>query len=227
VLTNRYGLQAWNALKAPKAAWYAEFAHRDDRSFAFDRCRQLADRHYFPAAQDAVEFNGEWLPFGADLSVFKAKPVEKRYDAAFLGMMYPKRAEYVSRIGYPLTILPPAFDPNILYSFELLAEAYSATRIFVNLPSYSRLLVTKVTEVIACRTMLVTPKVDHPSGAHNMSQFTDGKHLVYYDSDRPGDVGGIIEHYLRSPSELDAIAGAYLVEVASAYVGPAAGENNC
>lgn len=217
VLSNRYGPQAWNALKAPKAAWYAESAHRDDRSFPFDRCRQLADRHYFPAAQDAVEFSGEWLPFGADLSVFNAKPVAKRYDAAFLGMMYPKRMEYVSRMGYPLTILPPAFDPNILHSFELLAQAYSATRIFVNLPSYSRLLVTKVTEVMACRTMLVTPKVDHPSGAHNMSQFTDGKHLVYYDSDRPADVGDIVEHYLRCPGELDAIACAGLAEVSRAH----------
>jgi len=217
VLTNRYGLQAWHALKAPKAAWYAESAHRDDRSFPFDRCRQLADRHYFPAAQDAVEFNGEWLPFGADLSVFKPSPVEKRYDAAFLGMMYPKRAEYVSRIGYPLQILPPVSDPDTRHSFELLADAYSSTRIFVNLPSYSRLLVTKVTEVMACRTMLVTPKVDHPSGALNMSQFTDGKHLVYYDSDRPGDIGDIVEHHLRNPSELDAIATAGFEEVARAH----------
>ena len=114
VLTSRYGMQAWNALTAPKAAWYAESAHRDDRSFPFERCRQLADRHYFPAAQDAVEFNGAWLPFGADISVFKPKPVEKLYDAAFLGMMYPKRAEYVSRIGYPLKIIPPVSAPDTL-----------------------------------------------------------------------------------------------------------------
>ena len=217
VLINRYGLQAWQALKAPKAAWYAESAHRDDRSFPFDRCRPLADNHYFPAAQDAVEFGGEWLPFGADLSVFKPKPVEKRHDAAFLGMMYPKRAEYVSRIGYPLNILPPVSDPDPLRSFERLADAYSSTRIFVNLPSYSRLLVTKVTEVMACRTMLVTPKVDHPSGARNMAQFTDGKHLVYYDSDRPGDIGEIVGHYLRSPGELDAIATSGFEEVARAH----------
>jgi hypothetical protein len=217
VLANRYGLQAWHALKAPKAAWYAESAHRDDRSFPFERCRPLADRHYFPAAQDAVEFNGEWLPFGADLSVFNPKPVEKRHAAAFLGMMYPKRAEYVSRIGYPLEILPPVCDPDTLRSFELLAETYSATRIFVNLPSYSRLLVTKVTEVMACGTMLVTPKVDHPSGAHNMSQFTNGKHLIYYDSDRPSDIGDIVKHYLRSPSQLDSIATAGLEEVARAH----------
>jgi hypothetical protein len=217
VLINRYGLQAWQALKAPKAAWYAESAHRDDRSFPFDRCRPLADNHYFPAAQDAVEFGGEWLPFGADLSVFKPKPVEKRHDAAFLGMMYPKRAEYVSRIGYPLNILPPVSDPDPLRSFERLADAYSSTRIFVNLPSYSRLLVTKVTEVMACRTMLVTPKVDHPSGTLNMSQFTDGKHLVYYDSERPADIGDIVQHYLRSPNELDAIATAGFEEVLHAH----------
>ena len=132
-------------------------------------------------------------------------------------MMYPKRAEYVSRIGYPLNILPPVSDPDPLRSFERLADAYSSTRIFVNLPSYSRLLVTKVTEVMACRTMLVTPKVDHPSGARNMAQFTDGKHLVYYDSDRPGDIGEIVGHYLRSPGELDAIATSGFEEVARAH----------
>ena len=65
-----------------------------------------------------------------------------------------------------------------------MAEAFAATRIFVNLPSYSRLL---------------------------------GQHLVYYDGARPGDNCDIVEHYLRSPGELDAIAGAGMEEVARAH----------
>jgi len=57
ILTERYGA-AWAALAAPKIAWYAESAHRDDRDFPFDRCLPLADRHYFPGIQDAAEFGG-------------------------------------------------------------------------------------------------------------------------------------------------------------------------
>jgi len=211
-LIQRYG-QAWFRVGVPKVAWYAESAHRDDRSFPFARCQPLADRHYFPAAQDAVEFAGEWLPFGADTTVFRPRPIEKHYDAAFLGSMYPKRLEYVKTLGCNLTYVYPVSDRDVLRSFQLLADAYSAIRIFVNLPSYSRLLVTKVTEVMACRTMLVTPAMDHSSAERNMIQFADRIHLVYYSPDRPQEVGEIVAHYLRNPAELDAIATAGWQEV--------------
>jgi hypothetical protein len=218
VLVERYG-QAWHELTATKVAWYTESVHRDDYTFPTASYMQLANRHYFPAIQDAEEFGGEWLPFGADTVVFNPSPVEKRYGAIFIGSMYKKRIEYVKDIGSQLTFVPAVYDKDQdqLRGFQMLADAYSAARIFVNLPSLSRLLVTKVTEVMACRTMLITPAIDHPSGTRNMTQFEDGKHLVYYDPGRPRDIGPLIEHYLSRPAEVDAIANAGWQEITRAH----------
>ncbi|RAI55357.1 glycosyltransferase [Roseicella frigidaeris] len=216
LLERRYGAD-WAALPMPKLAWYAESAHRDDRDFPFARYRALADRHYFPAAQDAEEFGGTWLPFGADAVLFAPRPVPKRHDAAFLGSLYPKRQEFLRRLGLPLTPMAPVADPDPIRSFARLAEAYCSTRIFVNLPALSRLLVTKVTEVMACGTLLLTPAMDHPSGLANMAQFEDGRHLVYYPPDRPERLRALIAHFLARPEEAGAIAAAGRAEILRAH----------
>jgi hypothetical protein len=193
-------------LQTPKVAWYNESFHRDDRRFDFASTQDLAGRHYFPAVQDADEFGGQWLPFGVDTNVFRPKPLDKRYDAAFLGQLYPKRAAYLRRVGYPISILPSVIDADPRRSSSLLSDAYGSTRIFVNLPSYSRLLVAKVTEVMACRTLLVTPLVDHPSGARNTEPFQQRKHLVYYSPERPQDIADIVAHYLANHDQRERIA---------------------
>lgn len=89
------------------------------------------------AAQDADEFNGRWLPFDVNSDVFNPKPVELRYKGAFLDTMCPKRKEYVKNIAYSVTYLAPVFGDQLRHA-QLLAEAYSSTRVFVNLPSLSR-----------------------------------------------------------------------------------------
>lgn len=212
ILLARYR-RGWIDLPVPKIAWYAESAYRDDRNFDFARCRILADLHYYPAMQDAEEFGGEWLPFAADPLVFFPTATQKRFDAAFLGTLYPKRVEYIRSTGFPISIMPAVHDPHPVRSTLLLAEAYRSTNIFVNLPAYSRLLVTKVTEVLACRTMLVTPAIDHPSGWKNMQQFEDGKHLVFYDQNRPTELAKILGYYTQHPAEREAIAEAGWAEV--------------
>ncbi len=212
VLLSYYG-EAWQHLKAVKVAWYAESAFRDDRTFDFARCAAVADLHYFPAEQDAAKFGGQWLPFAADTTVFYPREVEKRLDTAFLGTLYPKRLQYIRDTGFPITLLPPVRHADPRQSFLLLAEAYASTHIFVNLPAYSRLLVTKVTEVMACRTMLVTPKIDHPSGHRNMLQFENGKHLVYYDQNRPHELSALLRYYLNHPIELEEVARAGCAEI--------------
>ena len=216
LLMQRYGAE-WATLPAPKLAWYAESAQRDDRDFPFGHYQGLADRHYFPAAQDAVEFGGTWLPFGADTVLFAPRPTAIRHEAAFLGSLYPKRVEFLERLGMPLDRMAPVADPDPIRSFALLAEAYRSTRIFVNLPAYSRLLVTKVPEVMACGTLLLTPAMDHPSALANMAQFEDGRHLVYYPPDRPEVLAGLIAHYRHAAAERAAIAAAGRAEVVRAH----------
>ncbi|TDH59419.1 hypothetical protein E2C06_27510 [Dankookia rubra] len=216
LLLRHYGTD-WAALPMPKAAWYAESAERDDRDFPFGRYQGLADRHYFPAVQDAARFGGTWLPFGADTVLFAPRPVPKRHAAAFLGSLYPKRVEFLARLGIPLDRMAPVSDPDPVRSFALLAEAYGSTEVFVNLPAWSRLLVTKVTEVMACGTMLVTPAMDHPSALGNMAQFEDGRHLVYYPPDQPARLAEILAHYRHAEAERLAIAAAGRAEVVRAH----------
>jgi glycosyltransferase involved in cell wall biosynthesis len=216
VLVARYGAD-WHQLRAPKVAMFIESMYRDDGWFPVRQVQSLADFYYFPAIQDAREFGGQWLPYGVDVTVFNPKPVEKRHQAAFLGTLYQKRVDFLRSIPYRLEILSPVSHEDPRRSFELLAEAYSAIRIFVNAPALSRVLVGKVTEILACRTFLLTPAIDHPSGTANMTLFESGKHLVYYDPSRPGDVPALIAHYLAHPDEADAIAEAGWREVTRAH----------
>lgn len=206
-------LAEWNKLTMPKVAWYTESAHRDDGNFDFGSFKSIADLHYYPAIQDAEEFGGNWLPFGADVEMFRPRAVEKACDVGFIGNLYPKRLEYVQSLTCPLTHIRPGQHPHAQRSFELLAEAYCSTDIFVNLPAYSRLLVTKVTEVMACGHMLITPVIDHAFATQNMAQFQNGRHLVYYDAARPAHLCDIVNHYLLHPEEREAIARAGYNEV--------------
>ncbi len=196
----------WLELRAPKVAWYAESFHRDDRDFHYSRTAILADLHYFPALQDAIEFGGRWLPFGVDLNVFRPRPTAKQFDTAFVGQVYEKRRQYVEAAGLSITHVTAANDPAPKRSAELLSEAYSAISIFLNLPAYSRLLVTKVTEVMACKTMLITPVIDHPTALRNMDIFANGRHLVYYRQERPDELRDIVNYYVAHPDERDEIA---------------------
>lgn len=212
VLLDRYG-DAWCALKMPKVAWYAESAHRDDREFEFDVFRLFADLNYYPASQDAAEFGGRWLPFGVDETMFRPLLTEKQHAVAFVGSLYPKRMEFLRSIDFPISILGQQGHHNVIESFCNLAALYRSIGIVLNLPALSRLLVTRVTEVMACRTMLVTPKMDHPSAVENTSQFVDGRHLVYYDPGRPQEVREIVSYFANHLAERDAIAEAGSREV--------------
>jgi hypothetical protein len=215
-IDQKYGAQ-WHKLRSRKAIWYSESTHRDDREFDFGSVNQLADLQYYPALQDAEEFGGHWLPFGADIKKFKPRNLLRENAAGFSGNLYPKRIEFLRRIDAQLKHVQAAQHRLPSRSVELLADAYNSTSIFVNLPALSRLLVTRVTEVMACRTMLITPKPDHQSALPNMNQFIDGKHLVYYDAEKPSQLGELIRYYLAHESEADSIAEAGWVEVSRSH----------
>lgn len=203
----------WRELKMPKIAWYIESFQRDRDGFNFNVMREFADSHYFPAIQDAEKNKGEWLPFGVDTEMFKPANVPKTHDAAFLGSMYAKRTEFLKRIDYPIVTLPQIDPPHATQRFEQLAAAYSSTKIFVNLPAYSRLLVTKVTEVMACGTFLATPELDRDWARGNMAPFVHGKHLIYYSPENPQELVRLIKYYLEHDAERQAIAQAGYEEI--------------
>ncbi|MGD0633095.1 MAG: glycosyltransferase [Beijerinckiaceae bacterium] len=212
-LLRNYG-QAWASLTMPKISWYAESFQADDgRDMNFEILRPLADYHFFPAEQDAARFGGEWLPFGVDTDLFKPYGIEPVRDACFLGTLYPKRDEFIKTLTAPIEFLPAIKERSLTRSFQKLAEAYGSMKILVNFPSWSRLLVTKITEAMACGTFVLTPKMDHVSAMRNMEQFEDRKHLVYFDAARPDELTGLIRYYLQHEDERRTIAAAGLQEV--------------
>lgn len=216
IIQERYG-QSWLDLPAPKVAWYAESSRRDDHDFSFGSCKHLADFHYYPAIQDAEEYGGQWLPFGTDTEVFRPSKFKREIDAAFLGTLYPARMDFCRSIDFPIAYIPSVSGATPLESAQALANAYCYPKIFVNLPALSRLLVAKITEVMACGTMILTPSIDHPSGIGNMKQFENNKHLIYYDVSRPKELGEIIQHYINHPDERKSIARAGFLEVISKH----------
>jgi hypothetical protein len=203
----------WRELKMPKIAWYIESFQRDRDGFNFNVMREFADAHFFPAIQDAEQNKGEWLPFGVDTEMFKQVNIPKTHDAAFLGSIYAKRTEFLKRIDFPITCLPKIDPPHPIQRFEQLAAAYSSIKVFVNLPAYSRLLVTKVTEVMACGTFLMTPELDRDWARGNMAPFEHGKHLIYYPPENPPEIAGLIKYYLDHEAERQAIARAGYEEI--------------
>ena len=127
--------------------------------------------------------------------------------------MYRKRAEYIGNVGYPFVHIQSVSSSNVRTSFDLLVDAYCSTKIFVNLPGLSRLLVRKITEVMACGTFPLTSSSRSSSAYRNMEPSEHRKHIVYYDPDDPGEIGRQVTYYLANPAERDAIAAAGRAEV--------------
>jgi spore maturation protein CgeB len=59
-----------------------------------------------------------------------------------------------------------------------LAQNYRRVKVFFNLPAYSELLVTKVAEVMACGTFILTPMLE--GAAERNCNFQHAKELAYY-----------------------------------------------
>lgn len=183
----------WSETKCPKVAWYHESFVRDDFTLDYANFEGMFDFHFFPDRADAEKYKGEFLPLGVDVGMFK--PTENKYDhtyfsnfrpttpnrdieVGFIGLMYPKRAQFVKeliphlgdiKINYMTACqsergLIPAIGVwdadglNIRRSMELLAETYRRIKVFVTFPSLSNVLVAKVLESMACGCILVAPK---------------------------------------------------------------------
>lgn len=92
----------WEQISVPKAAWLHETVRREDYGeLNLDPIKRLADTIFCPAVQDE-EFGFRFLPFGVDMDVFRPEPVVSReIDVGFIGLMYPKRQQYLDQIVLP------------------------------------------------------------------------------------------------------------------------------
>ena len=117
-----------------------------------------------------------YLPFGVDTEIFK--PVPKIHTNLFIGSLYSKRREFLSK--YPFVSVYKYMD-FLMYksrvSFAQYTEMTSEAQAVINLPMLTDANGTRVYEGLACRAFVVTPK----GAAGDYSMFESGKHLMYYD----------------------------------------------
>lgn len=239
-------LYEWkNEVKVPKVFLYHESNRREDRTFGFEDLLGYADYHFFPAVQDAEQYDqghfalgrSFWLSFGVDTHVFcpapcsrctgmltgygpgKISPVtglsgyamhelkdgrecpqclgagftknEKSIQAGFIGLLYPKRIAFLNNLAEHMKRgRDPALQIGRVQIMDIegtpyeetarrLAANYRRIAVFLNMPHYSELMVTKVTEIMASGTFVMTPILSGPA-ERNCEPFKHGEHLVYY-----------------------------------------------
>ena len=168
----------WAKLKCPKVAWYHESFVREDFTLDYKNFEGMFDFHFFPDRADAEKYKGEFLPLGVDTGMFNVCALDERdIEVGFIGLMYPKRAEFVRELTPHLGdiqikymsacqsergLIPAigvwdADGLNIRRSMLMLAETYRRIKVFVTFPSMSNVLVAKVLESMACGCELVAP----------------------------------------------------------------------
>lgn len=213
-----YGLDAWKKISVPIIARYDESMDRGDLYLPgrMPVLQVWATHHSFPAAQDAKRFGGQWVPFGADTTIFKPRPEEqKKFPLGFIGSLYPQRRNYLNslvqfisqrvefRIGPVQAVDLSGFLER--ESTELLARNYSQIDIFFCLPPLSRLIVEKVFDIIASGTFVMYPRL-FGAAVDNNFLFDDKKHLAYYELGNFFENAKQVIHYLEHKAERDQIA---------------------
>lgn len=176
----------WDKLKVPKVGWYHESFVRDDFKLDYAEYENMFDFHFFPDPKDAEKYKGTFLPLGVDTEIFYPREETLLGDknprvipAAFIGLMYPKRANFFAKVKehlgdievqarfatrnengwwHPAIAVYDFGGLNVRLSMTLLARVYSSIKVFVTFPSMSNVLVAKVLESLACGCRLVAPR---------------------------------------------------------------------
>jgi Glycosyl transferases group 1 len=194
----------WRKIAVPKAAWMHETVEREDYGrLPIEEIRKLSDCTFTPAIQDE-KYGLRWLPFGVDTEVFKPDwSLPKQYDAAFIGLMYAKREQFLG------SLVPLLGDIKLVHgniqvqdlsglrvreTAALYADNLRKIKVFVNLPTLCQLAVTKVYEVMACGTFLITPAIAEHGNFDNLL-------ARFYLSDRPDQLAESIRLCLAHDEE--------------------------
>jgi Glycosyl transferases group 1 len=194
----------WRSIDVPKVSWLHETVEREDYGrLPIEAIRELADFTFTPAYQDQ-KFGMEWLPFGVDTHVFKPDcNVRREFDAAFIGLMYPKRERFLQALRPHLQgveirhcnlQVTDLGGIRIRDTAALYADNLRRIKVFVNLPTLCQLAVTKVYEVLACGTFLITPAIAEYRNFDNLQAH-------FYLPDRPDQLAESIRFCLEQEDE--------------------------
>lgn len=180
----------WGKLKGAKLGYFIESSDRPDVSLDYPSHLAANEFNFFPSEQDAEKFKCPWVPFGVDTDIFHpAANKEKKYDVAFIGMMYPLRHRFLAELkpllgDIELTIGEVRVTDLGGYCHrqwaDLYAENIRQSKIFLALPSNNAMHVGKPFEVMGCGTAFVTNEIKgnklfeysmeylHPKGAADL-----------------------------------------------------------
>ncbi len=194
----------WHRIPVPKIGWLHETIEREDYGkLNVEDIRSFSDKTFCSAVQDE-KYGFEWLPFGVDTAVFKPDwDQKKEYDAAFIGLLYPKRAEFLQKLqpflnGITLKLgnvqVLDLGGVRMRETVALYADNLRKIKVFVNLPSLSELVVTKVYESLACGAFLITPAIPEARNFDNIQAH-------FYDPDQPAELAERIRFCLKHEKE--------------------------
>jgi len=227
-----YPFEQWELLmeKVPVLARFDESMDRGDLWLPqrVPELKKWARYYSFPAAQDAEKYGGEWLPYGADTTIFHPPTLNglsdgpiisklKKYDLGFIGSLYQQRHEYLMKLIQHVGAKTTFYSGCVLVqdlgglrereTTELLAENYRQIRIFFLLPPMSRLLVEKTFDIMASDTLVMFPRFPGDA-AKNLTIFKEETHIVYYELGFFANNGKQVKYYLEHPEECERIARA-------------------
>jgi O-antigen biosynthesis protein len=192
-------------------AWWAIDTHLN-----LEWCLQKARRFdcVFAAQRDGAELlrgagieSAVWLPLACDPSVHQKHDVEKRYDVAFVGNVFPgPREELLARIRwrYPQSFIGQRY-------FDDMARTYSESRAVFN-RSIRNDVNMRVFEALACGSLLITNDLTDNGQAE---LFQDGVHLSTYRG--PEELLDKLAYYLERETVREKIAGAGRAEALSRH----------
>ncbi len=221
-LNSLYTESGWRNLRCGvRVGCYLETSREAGRDFQYELYRNLYDLHFYPARTDVERFRGLAAPPCVDTRMFCPEhPAalasggalnEKRYEAGFVGSIYPKRAAFLSRLlplldgvdfraGY-VVVRDLSGELPELWT-QLLVRNIRQMGIHVALPSHNgHMTVSRPFETLACGTFLLTYRTPDQF-------FIDGEHCRFYDPDRPEELARLIRYYSAHPEEREEIARA-------------------
>lgn len=153
------------------------------------------------------------------------QPTHKSIECGFIGLLYPKRVAFLNQLErhvkrgeHPfvslggVALIQDIEGPQWKETAERLASNYRRIGIFLNMPHLSQLMVSKVLEVMACGTFLLTPMMEGRAEA-NLDPFEHCKHLCYYQESNLPFLWQTLQGFHRDQKAREQIAMAGIYEV--------------
>lgn len=176
------------------------FAHVQEYDYVF-----VAHRDDIPKYKEIGCSKVYWLPLACDPEIHRWWKLPTKYDLVFIGKIPPGSERERIIYGLQQKLRKLKFFVGRKYLHDM-ARTYSQSKLVLN-KSLRGDLNMRVFETLGCRRLLLTDRI--ANGLEEL--FTDGKHLVIYDSLE--DLSEKVQYYLEHSDKREKIASAGQKEV--------------